>query len=153
MMIPISFYRCIEPCTRLSSIHASLLESLSNGITEPLEPLNHLLTPVGLLIRPPEADRERADDEDDEGVGSHGGVHAWAVERCVLASEDERACDAADAAEADQGGGAECPLPLSTDIVCLAGGLSVAVGPNDAGQRRLPGTSMPWGCLHLPHPR
>jgi hypothetical protein len=103
------------------NIHARRYGSSSQRISETNQTFDRLATSLRTGICPPELELHRQSDDDDQRRGNHAGPDSWAILRLVLLTEDGATNDAANTAEADEGGRAQCALPLAANVVGLPG--------------------------------
>ena len=106
-------------CRRISN-HALILRR-SNRISEIHIIPNDHLTPVRLPIAPPEMQRQHSRNQDHHTIRRDRRDDARNIFRCVLATEDKAASNAANTTQTSESSRAESSLPLSTDVVCLVG--------------------------------
>ena len=107
---------------------------LSNSVSKPRILLENHLALVRLLVADLKVKSISHADTDDQQLHRDGSVHAGPVVGGVLRPEHQRAGDAADAAEADEGGGAEGAFPLAADVVGLVGHGGGDLGVDGAGE-------------------
>lgn len=104
----------------------------SQRIPESHKALNRLPTSLGTSIRPLELEAHGQRDDNNQRRRNHARPDTRLVARLVLLAEHRATDDSTDAAESDEGGGAQSALPLATDVVGLpsqdAGHVSVAGG-------------------------
>ena len=117
-------------------LHNHPISSHLQSVSEPLKILNQLASSRCSLIRLVKLERHCKRDNDDKPTSNNRSVDTWPVTRLVLVSEHSATNNAADAASADQSGGAQSALPLATNVVCLVGEHAGNVGiASDSGDK------------------
>lgn len=111
------------------------LSSPSKRISEALLSFNDLSTILSASVRPPELQRQKSNNNDDQRIGNHAGLNSRVVSWLILGPEYRASNNTTNTTEAYESCRAKRPLPLPSDIVglvCQHGG-HVRVGA-DCGE-------------------
>lgn len=102
-----------------SSTYIFSTQSTLESVAETCKTLNHLATGRSPLVGPHELEVQHERDDNNQSTRNHSRHDSRAISGLILRSENSATNNTTNTSSADQGCGAQCSLPLATDVVSL----------------------------------